>query len=215
MDERQAMVAGLKRHRVIRSPEVERAMLSIPRHIFVPSDMQKSAYRDAPLPIGCGQTISAPHMVAIMLEAAPLCPSMNVLEIGAGSGYNAALLASIVGDGGHVYTVERVPELADRAQEALRRVGMGGIVTVIKGDGSKGAPEHSPYDRIYVTCGAPNLPRPLGEQLAEGGIMLVPEGERYIQVLVEYRKDGGRLVRRKRESVLFVPLIGEYGWPEG
>ena len=214
-EERKNMVEGLRKRKILRSSAVEQAMLTVPRHFFVPSDLQDSAYQDTPLPIGMGQTISAPHMVAIMLETAELKRGMRVLEVGAGSGYQAAVMANVVAPEGHVYTVERLEGLVDRARSNVAKAGLSEHVTIFEGDGSVGIEEHAPYDRIFVTCGSPGLPPPLGDQLAEGGIMLVPEGELYIQTLVEYRKKGGELVKRKRDGVMFVPLIGKHGWSQG
>jgi len=178
------------------------------------------AYEDTPLPIGRGQTISAPHMVALMCEYADLEPGMRVLEVGTGSGYHAAVIAEIVAPSdaprekwGHVYTIERIPELAERARENLRRAGYSDRVTVIVGDGTKGYPEKAPYDRIIVTAAAPEVPAPLLDQLRPGGKMVIPIGDRYSQVLYVVEKTRKGEIRMKPTiPVLFVPLIGEYGW---
>lgn len=217
---RRRLVEKLVREGIIRSEKVKRAMLKVPRELFVPEHLCELAYEDTPLPIGFGQTISAPHMVAIMLEEAELDEGMKVLEVGTGSGYNAALIAEIVAPEGskrpgHVYTIERIPELAERAKENLRRAGYSDRVTVIVGDGSKGYPPAAPYDRIIVTAAAPQVPEPLIKQLKPGGILLIPVGDRYSQTLYKIIKlPDGRLVEKKVTPCVFVPLIGEYGWRE-
>ncbi len=211
-DENRALIERLKRIGVLTGPRVEKAMLAVPRHLFVPPALRDEAYVDAPLPIGMGQTISAPHMVAIMTELLDVRPGHRVLEIGTGSGYQAAILAHLVGDTGKVYTVERIPELAEQARERFRTLGLDKRIEVVVGDGSRGLPEHAPYDRILVTCGAPRIPPPLLEQIGDGGKILVPEGGRYYQQLAVYTFEKGRLKRKVVEDVMFVPLVGEYGW---
>ncbi len=219
---RRRLVEKLKREGYIVSRDVERAMLRVPRELFVPEELRHLAYEDTPLPIGYGQTISAPHMVALMTELAELRPGMKVLEVGTGSGYHAAVIAEVVAPSdmprdrwGHVYTVERIPELAERARRNLERAGYADRVTVIVGDGSKGYPPAAPYDRIIVTAAAPDIPPPLVEQLKPGGKMVIPIGDRYMQYLyvVEKRPDGS-IKARPVTPCLFVPLIGEYGWRE-
>ena len=217
---RRRLVEKLEREGIIRSEKVKRAMLKVPRELFVPEHLCDLAYEDTPLPIGHGQTISAPHMVALMLEEAELDEGMKVLEVGTGSGYNAALIAEIVAPRGsrkpgHVYTIERIPELAKRAEENLRRAGYIDRVTVIVGDGSKGYPPAAPYDRIIVTAAAPDIPRPLIEQLKPGGILVIPVGDRYSQILYKVIKlPNGMIEKKKVTPCVFVPLIGEYGWKE-
>ncbi len=190
-----------------------RAMLRVPREEFVPEHLRHMAYIDEPLPIGHGQTISAPSMVAIMTSHLKARPGHKVLEIGTGSGYQAAILAEIVGDGGHVYTVERIPELTETARRNLERTGYAKRVTVIVGDGSQGYREKAPYDRIIVTASSPDIPRPLIEQLKPGGILVIPVGDRYMQRLyIVYKDKHGSLRIEKGVYCLFVPLIGKYGW---
>lgn len=210
MLERRDMVAGLRGRGLVISKKVEKALLRVPRHLFVPKEVCSQAYRDTPLPIGDGQTISAPHMVAVMAEALELQEGQKVLEIGAGSGYNAAVMAELVGPVGRIITLERHPSLADRAAKVLQEAGYGNVHVVV-GDGSLGYPEEAPYDRISVTCGAPRVPSALAEQLREGGIMLIPVGGLEYQSLLRVRKQGGKLLSEDLGSVVFVPLIGEKG----
>ncbi|OWJ54885.1 protein-L-isoaspartate O-methyltransferase [Pyrodictium delaneyi] len=221
-EKRRRLVEKLVREGYIRSERVKRAMLRVPRELFVPEELRHMAYEDTPLPIGHGQTISAPHMVAMMTEFADLEPGMRVLEIGAGSGYHAAVIAEVVAPSdlprdrwGHVYTVERIPELAEYARRNLDRAGYADRVTVILGDGTKGYPPAAPYDRIIVTAAAPEVPKPLLEQLKPGGKIVIPIGDRYMQYLYIVEKlSDGRIKIRNVTPCLFVPLIGEYGWRE-
>jgi protein-L-isoaspartate(D-aspartate) O-methyltransferase len=204
-------VASLLERRYITKPEVVSAMMGVRRHLFVPDRHREDAYADHPLEIGESQTISAPHMVGIMVEKLDLCKGQKVLEIGAGSGYHAAVTAHIVGAAGHVYTVERIEILAERARRNLEAAGFSKSVTVVVGDGSTGLPQHSPYDRIFVACAAPSVPPPLFEQLEEGGKMLVPVGSGYQDLLLVEKKHGKQVVKDEGGCV-FVPLIGEHGF---
>ena len=211
---RRRLVERLVREGIIKSRSVKEAFLKVPRELFVPEDLRRAAYDDTPLPIGYGQTISAPHMVAIMVEELELEKGLRVLEVGTGSGYQAAIMAEITGPEGIVYTVERIPGLAEKARRNLEAAGYAGRVEVIVGDGSKGYPEAAPYDRIVVTAAAPSIPPPLVEQLKPGGILVAPVGDRYMQRLVKaVKKRDGSLDARSGVYCLFVPLIGEYGWP--
>lgn len=207
--ERKEMVSRLVAFGYLRSEKVIEAMEAVERHVFVPEEMRKQAYDDMPLPIGGGQTISAPHMVAIMCEALELSEGQKVLEIGAGSGYNACIVAHVVKR--TIITIERVEALAERAKESIARAGCRNIEIII-GDGTRGYEKDAPYDRILVTAGAPDIPPPLIEQLKEGGILLIPVGSRYMQELVLVRKANGKLERWELGGCAFVPLIGEYGW---
>ncbi len=215
---RKRLVDDLRRQGYIRSEKVYRAMLAVPREEFVPEPYKDLAYEDRPLPIGHGQTISAPSIVAYMIELLDPVSGDKVLEVGAGSGYAAAVLAEIVAPSGledskgHVYAVERIPELADFARRNLERTGYIDRVTVLVGDGSRGLPEYAPFDRILVSASAPDIPEPLVKQLAVGGRMVIPVGSYWDQylVVVEKRRDGIRI--RRDLEVLFVPLIGEFGW---
>jgi protein-L-isoaspartate(D-aspartate) O-methyltransferase len=210
MNERRDMVAGLRGRGLVFSKRVEEALLKVPRHLFVPEAVRPQAYRDTPLPIGDGQTISAPHMVAVMAEALDLREGDKVLEIGTGSGYNAAVMAELVGPTGKIISLERHPSLAEKAGRLLQEAGYGNVQLVV-GDGSLGYPEEAPYDRISVTCGAPRVPNALAEQLKEGGTMLIPVGGLEYQSLLRVRKLGGKLQSEDLGSVVFVPLIGEKG----
>lgn len=210
--ERDRLVASLKRRGYITNPRVEQAMRRVLREEFLPEDLRDDAYVDSPLPIGDGQTISAPHMVAIMAEQLDLKQGQKVLEIGAGSGYHAAVCAEVVAPDGHVYTIERISTLASFAEQNLKKTGYAGLVTVVFADGTKGLPEHAPYDRIFVAAAAPDVPAPLTEQLADGGMMLVPVGGRYYQDLIRVRKKGDKIEKENLGGCVFVPLIGEHGY---
>lgn len=213
-DERRGLVASLKRRGYIAGRAVEEAMLRVPREEFLPDGLREEAYVDSPLPIGEGQTISAPHMVAIMAENLLLSPGLSVLEVGTGSGYHAAVCAELIAPDGHIWTVERISSLATFAERNLKRTGYSGMVTVIFGDGSRGLPEHAPYDRIFVAAGAPDIPKPLTDQLKDGGKLLVPVGGRYYQDLIRVTRTGSRLAKENLGGCVFVPLIGEFGYQE-
>ena len=191
------------------SEEVLEAMMRVKRHLFVPHHLVDQAYGDYPLPIGEGQTISAPHMVAMMCDYLELKKGEKVLEIGAGSGYHAAVIAEIIGKEGHVYSVERIHWLVELSGGNLKHAGYM-HVTVMQGDGTLGLPEHAPYDKISVTCAAPDVPPPLLEQLKTGGKMVIPIG-RYRQELYLVKKING-VEKERKCDVLFVPLVGRYGF---
>ncbi|WP_456472317.1 protein-L-isoaspartate O-methyltransferase [Methanocaldococcus sp.] len=194
----------------IRSERVKKALLKVPREEFVPEHLKDYAYIDSPLEIGYGQTISAPHMVALMSELLDIKPGMKVLEIGTGSGYHAAVTAELVGKDGLVVSVERIPELAKKAEERLKKLGYDDVIVVV-GDGSLGYKPLAPYDRIYVTAAAPKIPKSLIEQLKDGGKLLVPVG-RYMQKLMLVEKKGDEIIVKDCGYVSFVPLIGEEGF---
>ncbi|MCW3137537.1 MAG: protein-L-isoaspartate O-methyltransferase [Methanophagales archaeon] len=206
-EERKRMVDRLRRQGV--STGVLEAMNRVKRHLFVPPELRDQAYGDYPLPIGGGQTISAPHMVAMMCEYLKLEKGDKVLEIGAGSGYHAAVIAELIGTEGRVYTVERLPLLVDFSTRNLRDAGYKNVV-VVSGDGTLGLPEHAPFDKICVTCAAPSVPPPLLEQLKIGGKMVIPIG-RYIQELYLVEKKNG-IEKQSKCEVAFVPLIGRFGF---
>lgn len=210
--ERNRLIDGLVRRGYVSGKAVEDAMRRVPREEFLPDDLKEEAYVDSPLPIGEGQTISAPHMVAIMVENLDLERGHKVLEVGAGSGYHAAVCAEIVNPEGHVYTVERIASLASVAEGNLRRTGYAKWVTVVLGDGSRGLPEHAPFDRMFVAAGAPDIPAPLVKQLADGGRLLVPVGGRWYQDLIRVTRRGDRTEKENLGGCVFVPLVGEYGY---
>ena len=172
------MVENLKNNKIIISSNVYSAMKKVPRHLFIPEKLWHRAYLDSPQQIGKKQTISAPHMNAMMCEYLEIERNQRILEIGTGSGYHAALLAELVGKSGHVYTIEIVEGLITFAQKNLERTGYDDRVTLIHGDGGLGLSDHAPFDRILVAAAAPQIPDPLIEQLAPGGIMLIPVGSR-------------------------------------
>ena len=208
-DKRKELVKMLKRVRRIKSEHVEKAFLQTPRELFLPEEIKHYAYIDTPLQIGNDQTISAPHMVAIMCEALNFEQGQKILEIGAGSGYHAAIISKIIGDKGHVYTVERIKELAKNAMQNLKKANILNV-TVKTGDGSLGMPEHSPYDIIYVTCAAPEIPEPLIDQLKDPGQLLIPIGSRICELKLIIKKEG-KLTTTDLGGCAFVPLIGKYG----
>jgi len=208
--QRKILVDLLKKQGRIRTKKVENAFLETKRELFVPEHMKKHAYVDTPLEIGQGQTISAPHMVAIMCEELDIKPGQKILEIGAGSGYHAAIISRLIGEKGYLYTVERIPFLAEKAQKNLKKADVKNV-TVIQADGSLGYPDHSPYDRIYVTCASPKIPEPLTKQLKDKGKMLIPVG-RMISTLTLVEKTGDSFTSIDLGGCSFVPLIGEEGF---
>ena len=189
------------------------AMLRVPRHLFVPPNVRDKAYIDTPLPIEYGQTISAPHMVAIMCDLLDLREGLKVLEIGAGSGYNAAVMSQLVGRTGHVYSVERIAPLGEFAKKNLIDIGCTNV-TILLEDGSGGDLSHSPYDRICVTCAAPDIPQPLIEQLTPGGLMVIPVGDTFQQLYLVKKDLDGTVHKEIKGGVVFVPLIGRYGFSD-
>ncbi len=205
------MVEDLVARGYIKTEKVRKAMEKVPREEFVPEDQRMNAYLDQPLPIGEGQTISAPHMVAMICEVLDLGRGMKVLEIGAGCGYNAAVVAEIIGEEGELYTIERIESLYKMAKKKLENYRQ---IRVIHADGTKGWEKAAPYDRIYVTAAAPEVPKPLKEQLRIGGKLLVPVGQdRFYQELILFEKLSEHEFRSKNlGGVAFVPLIGKYGW---
>jgi protein-L-isoaspartate(D-aspartate) O-methyltransferase len=189
--------------RGVRDPRVLEAMRKVPRHEFVPREQRPYAYADHPLPIGHQQTISQPYIVAAMTELAQVRPGARVLEIGTGSGYQAAVLAEL---GAEVYSIEIVEPLARSAAATLERLGY--RVQVRAGDGYQGWPEHAPFEAIVVTAAPPRIPEPLKQQLAEGGRLVIPVGDFYQELVVLTRR-GGELERRSVFPVRFVPMTGE------
>lgn len=209
--ERQAMVEHQLRRRGIRDERVLEAMGQIPRHEFVLPELIHQAYQDHPLPIGGSQTISQPYMVAAMVEALELKGTERVLEVGTGSGYEAAVLARLAA---HVYTIECDPALARSAKVRLDSMGLCDLVDVIEADGSLGYPPAAPYDGILVAAAAPEISGCFFEQLVEGGRLVIPVGERDCQELRQVRKCEGKPVSRQLGYCRFVPLRGAHGWEE-
>jgi protein-L-isoaspartate(D-aspartate) O-methyltransferase len=194
--------------RGIRDARVLRAMSSVPRELFVPGEHSASAYSDAPLPIGWDQTISQPYMVAFMAEALELRGDEKVLDVGTGSGYHAAVLASLAP---YIYSIEVIPELAEQARRNLRQARVENVL-VIGGDGSRGYPEAMPYDAISVAAAAPDIPAALLDQLADPGRLVIPVGTKADQDLRVVWKHRGEINSRMATPCRFVPLVGEQGW---
>lgn len=206
---RQKMVDRL-RQKGIRDERVLEAMATIPRHLFVEEALQNRAYDDHPLPIGCGQTISQPYMVALMTELMKLDKRQRVLEIGAGSGYQTALLAHLAG---RVYAIERIPELARKAQARLKELRLHNAV-VGAFDGTLGWSDFAPYDAILVAAGSPEIPQPLVAQLAVGGRLVIPIGDEQNQRLIRLIKGEKQNKIEDHGGCVFVKLLGKYGWKE-
>ena len=208
--QRLRMVEEQLRGRGIADPRVLAAFRKVPRHQFVPAELGQEAYADRPLPIGAGQTISQPYMVALMVNCLHLQGHERVLEIGAGSGYQTAILSELALE---VYAVERLPELLS---EAARRLSALGCLNVhlTPGNGSLGWPEHAPYDAIIVSAAAPDIPNPLLAQLVDHGRMVLPLGPQAGQTLIEVEKHHGTVTRKDVASCVFVPLLGRHGWPD-
>lgn len=207
---RHRMVAEQIRARGIRDERLLAVMGEVPRHLFVPSNLSARAYDDGPLLIGDGQTISQPYIVAEMTAALRLAGTEKVLEIGTGSGYQTAILCRLAKD---VVTVERLSALQASAEIALRESGVDNV-RFRTGDGSTGIPDEAPFDRIIVTAAAPGVPPPLFEQLSEGGIIVIPIGGRWEQDLVRVTKESGKERKDFLGGCRFVPLIGEFGFPD-
>jgi len=208
--ERLAMVEEQLRRRGIHDQRLLAVMANIPRHSFVSSDYQLAAYEDRPLPIGEGQTISQPYMVAVMTQSLELKGDERVLEIGTGSGYQTAILAEMAKT---IFTIERIQELLLRAQKILQELGYENIF-FLTGDGTKGWPEKAPFDGIIVTAGAPEIPQTLTSQLAEGGRLVIPVGPRYTQTLYKVTRKRNQFTEEDLTGCVFVPLVGDFGWKE-
>jgi protein-L-isoaspartate(D-aspartate) O-methyltransferase len=209
--ERNRMVADQLKTRGIRDPRVISVFESTPRHVFVPEEERQWSYDDYPLPIGFNQTISQPYIVALMTQSLGLTGSEKVLEVGTGSGYQAAVLAQLAAD---VHTVEIIPELADRARKIFADLGIGNISTHV-GDGSVGLQQYAPFDAIIVTAAAPKVPLLLLEQLTDGGRLIIPVGSKGYQELVLWTRTGTDFNSHTIIPVAFVPLRGKQGWENG
>jgi protein-L-isoaspartate(D-aspartate) O-methyltransferase len=204
---RRRLIEELQR-KGIRSLTVLKAFDDVPRHEFVPTGLRHRAYEDAPLPIGHGQTISQPWVHAKYLELLDLKGSERVLEIGTGSGFQTALLTRLAR---HVFSIERLAPLAEQARDALRRCGIDHVIQRV-GDGTLGWPEYGPYDAILVGAASPDVPQPLLDQLADGGQLLIPVGDRDAQQLLRIRRSAEGFVREPLDGMRFVPLIGQHGF---
>jgi protein-L-isoaspartate(D-aspartate) O-methyltransferase len=197
--------------RGIRDRRVIDAMSAIPREDFVPAEFRDQAYSDQPLPIGFEQTITQPYMTALMTELLELQGDEKVLEVGAGSGYHAAVLGALARQ---VISIERIPELCVQARANLRQAGLDSNIAVLCGDGSLGVPEEAPFDAISVAAGSPHTPSALIDQLADPGILVIPVGGREQQDLRIVRKEHGKISTRTASGCRFVPLVGRQGWEE-
>ncbi len=204
------MVGEQLRGRGLRDWRVLSAMAKVPREEFIAAEYASEAYGDFPIPIGAGQTVSQPYIVASMLEKLEVRQRDRVLEVGAGTGYEAALLGELAAE---VWTIERHAELAEQARAILAKLGYVNV-HVVHGDGSRGLPEQALFDRIVVAAAAPQVPDALVAQLADGGKLILPVGNRYEQQLQIVRKIGDRVSVTTAELCRFVPLLGEYGWRE-
>jgi protein-L-isoaspartate(D-aspartate) O-methyltransferase len=194
----------------IKTKEVEKAFIEVKREDFLPENKKQYAYVDTPLEIGNGQTISAPHMVAIMVEGLEIKEGQKILEIGAGSGYHAAIVSKLVGKTGQVFTIDRFSSLVENAKNNLNKSKIENVI-VEKGDGSVGLEKFAPYDRIYVTCAAPDIPQPLIDQLKDNGKLMIPVG-RMVSQLELIEKIKGKIKRTNLGGCAFVPLVGKLGF---
>ena len=205
--QRRALI-GTMQERGIRDLNVLRAFDTVHRHEFIPESMRHQAYHDAPVPIGFGQTASQPSLQGLYMQVLDLQPAPKVLEVGTGCGFQTAVLAQLVD---RVYSVERIRELAVRAREKLDALRISNVAILV-GDGTIGWSRYAPYDAILVAAGGPEIPRPLVEQLAEGGRMLIPVGGRDMQHLVLVTRRGEQIEQRQVTECMFVPLLGRFGW---
>jgi protein-L-isoaspartate(D-aspartate) O-methyltransferase len=206
--QRRQLIEIIRDHN-IEDLEILRAFDVIPRHIFVPQSVQHRAYEDAPVPIGFGQTASQPSLQALYLDTLKLSARDRVLEIGTGSGFQTALLAQLAG---HVYSVERIRELSQRARAAIDTLRLSNVAMLV-GDGTVGWSRYAPYDAILVTAGAPSVPSTLVDQLVPGGRMLIPIGDRNTQQLTLITKTDTGMESSSISDCVFVPLLGRFGWP--
>ena len=205
---RRRMIQEQIRRRGVYDDRVLDAMMAIPRERFLPAEVREAAYDDRALPIGHGQTISQPFIVAYMTHQLALTPDCSVLEIGTGTGYQTAILAAL---SKHVYSIERIAELHQQATANLSGIGITNV-TLTVGDGTIGLPAHPPFDRVLVTAGAPKVPRSLTDQLVDGGVLVIPVGDRREQTIVRVVRDGDRTVETPMLACRFVSLIGDEGW---
>jgi protein-L-isoaspartate(D-aspartate) O-methyltransferase len=220
-ERRRRAVEALRSEGILHDDRITRAMMTVPRELFLRTEEMLYAYVDSPLPIGHGQTTSALHMTALFCEYAEMRPGQKVLEVGGGCGYMSCVYAEVVApsdrpepEWGHVWSVEIIKELAEFARTNVKKAGYANRVTIVHGDASVGLSEHGPYDVIIVTSAAPDIPSPLEEQIGPGGVLLIPVGTpHFFQELFRIRKaDNGKLTRENLGGVAFVPLRGRLGW---
>ena len=210
-DENEGLIEHLKSIGYLKSKEVEKALRDVRRELFVPDSVKHLAYRDAPLYIGNNQTISQPATVVAMTEALDIKKGQKILEIGTGSGWQSALLSKLVGETGTVYSIEIIDDLVKMAKENLKKLSIENV-NVIKGDGSLGLEKYAPYDRILVTAGSPDIPKPLLKQLDKDGLMVIPIGNLYLQKMYVVKKTKGKIEKKDLGNFMFVPLTGKYGF---
>ncbi|MFH1473374.1 MAG: protein-L-isoaspartate(D-aspartate) O-methyltransferase [Candidatus Aenigmatarchaeota archaeon] len=210
-EENENLIEYIKSLGYLKTKKIEEALNKLPRHMFVPEIIGSLAYRDTPLYIGYRQTISQPSVVVIMTEALEVEEGQKILEIGTGSGWQAAILSYLVGDEGFVYSMEIVKELAKLAKENIKKFEIENIKIFVK-DGSNGLEEKAPFDRIVVTAGAPSIPNPLVKQLKTGGIMVIPVGNLYLQKMYVVKKTNKGIEKKPIGNFDFVPLVGKHGF---
>jgi protein-L-isoaspartate(D-aspartate) O-methyltransferase len=211
IEENENLIKHLRSKGYLRSRPLEEALRKLPRHLFVPESFRRLAYRDAPLAIGYNQTISQPTTVVAMTEALNVKSGQKILEIGSGSGWQAALLSQMVGKKGYVYSIEIVAELTDFARRNIETLGINNVEIILR-DGSLGLKEEAPYDRIIVTAASPKIQDTLLDQLNVGGIMVIPVGNMYLQEMMVVRKKKNGIEKRSIGNFAFVPLVGEKGF---
>jgi protein-L-isoaspartate(D-aspartate) O-methyltransferase len=211
LDDNDKLIQGIRCLEYLKSKNVEEALRKYRREFFVPDEVKHMAYRDFPISIGFNQTISQPSTVVAMTEALEVKPGEKILEVGTGSGWQAAVLSYLVGEKGHVYTIEILEDLAEFARGNLNKVGIKNV-EVFVGDGSLGMKKNAPFDKIIVTAACPDVPKPLLEQLKVGGIMVLPIGNLYLQEMFVVRKLKDNVDKKSIGSFMFVPLVGRFGF---
>jgi len=211
LDDNEKLIQGIKCLEYLKSKNIEEALRKYRREFFVPEECKHLAYRDFPISIGFNQTISQPSTVVAMTEALEVKPGEKILEIGTGSGWQASILSYLVGEKGHVYTIEILEDLAEFARSNLNKVGVKNV-EVFVGDGSLGMKDKAPFDKIIVTAACPDIPNPLLDQLKVSGIMVLPIGNLYLQDMFVIKKLKDKLDKKSIGSFMFVPLVGKYGF---
>ena len=211
LDENEKLIEGIKCLDYLKSKNIEDALRKFKREFFIPPSMKHLAYRDFPISIGFNQTISQPSTVVAMTEALEVEKGQKILEIGTGSGWQASILSYLVGEKGFVYSIEIIEELAEFAKKNLKKLGIKNVEVVEK-DGSEGLKEKAPFDRIIVTAACPDIPKTLIDQLRDGGIMVIPVGNLYLQDMLVVKKMKGKIEKKSIGSFMFVPLVGKYGF---